>query len=48
MIATVIVGIILAAVVFFAIRSMVKRRKDGCSCGCEGCRGCSKSAIRSK
>lgn len=35
---TVIVGLIIAAIVVFAIVSVVKqRKKGGCSCGCEGC-----------
>ncbi|MBR0366666.1 MAG: FeoB-associated Cys-rich membrane protein [Clostridia bacterium] len=46
MVATVIVGIILAVIVFCAIRSIIKRRKGGCGCGCEGCSGCTKSAIK--
>ena len=28
------------AAVVFAIRGM-RRRKGGCGCGCEGCKGCS-------
>ncbi len=39
--ATAIVCIILAVIVFFAVRSIVKKRKSGgCGCGCSGCSGC--------
>ncbi|MBQ6322740.1 MAG: FeoB-associated Cys-rich membrane protein [Lachnospiraceae bacterium] len=40
---TLIVGAILILLVFFAIRNIVKNRKNGgCGCGCSGC-GSSKS-----
>lgn len=39
--ATAIVCIILAIIVFFAVRSIIKKRKSGgCGCGCSGCSGC--------
>lgn len=44
MIQTIIVGVILAATLFFAIRWLVRsiKGKGGCGCGCNGggCDGC--------
>ena len=31
--------VILAAAVALALRRVVKNRRKGCSCGCEGCSG---------
>ncbi len=32
---------VIAAAVFFAVRSLVRQRKrGGCGCGCSGCSGC--------
>ena len=46
--ATAIVCIILAIIVFFAVRSIIKKRKSGgCSCGCSGCSGCGIGSTKS-
>ena len=38
---TAVVCIILAVIVFFAVRSIIKKRKSGgCSCGCSDCSSC--------
>ncbi len=34
---TIVVLLLVAAVVFFAVRAMVRQKKRGCSCGCESC-----------
>ena len=41
-----ILVLILAAVVFLAVRKLVRDRKSGktCSCGCSGCTGCAGSS----
>ena len=41
-----ILVLILAAVVFLAVRKLVRDRKGGktCSCGCSGCTGCAGSS----
>lgn len=39
----VIVLSILAAAVFFSVRSLLKSRKSGCCGSCSGCRGCAHS-----
>ncbi|MDR0356764.1 MAG: FeoB-associated Cys-rich membrane protein [Clostridiales Family XIII bacterium] len=39
---TFFVLVITAAIVAFAIRSLIVRGKGGCSCGCEGCSGVAK------
>lgn len=32
---------VIAAAVFFAVRSLVRQKKrGGCGCGCSGCSGC--------
>lgn len=39
--ASIILLLVVAAMVFFLVRSKIKDRKQGkCSCGCEGCNGC--------
>ena len=39
--ASIILLLVVAAIVFFLIRSKIKERKQGaCGCGCEGCSGC--------
>ncbi|MBQ9720605.1 MAG: FeoB-associated Cys-rich membrane protein [Oscillospiraceae bacterium] len=40
---TLIAALVVILIVFFAVRSMVKKRKSGnCGCGCENCNaGCS-------
>ena len=46
--ASIVLLLILAAIVFFLIRSKISERKHGtCSCGC-GCAGCSGCASRKK
>jgi len=40
-IATIIIGAVLAVIVFFAIRSVIKSRKSG---GCSGCADCAMSS----
>ena len=48
--ASIVLLLILAAIVFFLIRSKIRERKHGtcsCSCGC-GCAGCSGCASRKK
>ena len=42
----IILLLILAAVVFLAIRKLVRDRRSGkaCSCGCSGCTGCAGSS----
>lgn len=32
----------LACVLYLAVRSVIRRKKSGCGCGCEGCPGCAK------
>ncbi len=40
-IASIMLLLVVAAIVFFLVRSKIKQRKQGsCGCGCEGCRGC--------
>lgn len=40
----VIILLIVALCIFFAVRSIVKqRKKGGCSCGCSGCNACPNS-----
>lgn len=41
-----ILVLILAAVVFLAVRKLVRDRRSGkaCSCGCSGCTGCAGSS----
>ena len=34
----------LAVIVFFIVRSKIKAKKSGNSCGCSGCSGCSACA----
>ena len=42
-IGTIVVGVVLAAIVFLAVRSIVKEKKKGqCSCGCN-CSSCAMS-----
>lgn len=36
----VIVILVLAVIVFFAVRAMWRRRKEGGCSGCSGCSGC--------
>lgn len=41
--ASIVLLLVVAAIVFFLIRSKIRERKQGscgCSCGCEGCSGC--------
>ncbi len=39
--ASIVLLLIVAAIVFFLIRSKIRERKSGtCSCGCNGCSGC--------
>ena len=39
--ASIVLLLVVAAIVFFLIRSKIKERKRGsCGCGCEGCSGC--------
>ena len=39
--ASIVLLLAVAAIVFFLIRSKIKERKQGsCGCGCEGCSGC--------
>ena len=39
--ASIVLLLVVAAIVFFLIRSKIKERKKGsCGCGCEGCSGC--------
>lgn len=39
--ASIVLLLVVAAIVFFLIRSKIKERKQGsCGCGCEGCSGC--------
>lgn len=41
MIATIVVGIVLACLFGLAIRSIIKQRKNGGCCGnCKSCHGC--------
>ena len=44
-IASIVLLLVVAAIVIFLIRSMIKERKHGtckcgCGCGCAGCSGC--------
>ncbi len=40
-IASIVLLLLVASIVFFLLRSRIKQRKQGsCGCGCEGCRGC--------
>lgn len=42
-IASIILLLVVAAIVFFLIRSKIKERRNGacgCGCGCAGCSGC--------
>ena len=37
---TIVVGLVLALIVFLAIRHLVKNKREGkssCGCGCQGC-----------
>ncbi len=46
--ASIVLLLILAAIVFFLIRSKIRERKHGtCGCGC-GCAGCSSCTARKK
>ncbi len=39
--ASLVLLFVVAAIVFFLLRSKIKQRKQGtCGCGCEGCSGC--------
>lgn len=39
--ASIILLLVVAAILFFLVRSKIKQRKKGaCGCGCEGCSGC--------
>ncbi len=41
--ASIVLLLVVAAIVFFLIRSKIRERKQGtcgCGCGCEGCSGC--------
>ena len=39
--ASIVLLLVVAAIVFFLIRSKIKERKQGSyGCGCEGCSGC--------
>lgn len=41
--ASLVLLLVVAAIVFFLVRSKMKERKQGacgCSCGCAGCSGC--------
>lgn len=39
--ASIVLGLLVAAIVFFLIRSRIRERKHGsCGCGCSGCSGC--------
>ncbi len=41
-IASIMLLIVVALIVFFIVRSKIKEKKQGkCSCGCSGCSGCS-------
>ena len=47
-IASMILLLVVAAIVFFLIRSKIRERKHGtCGCGC-GCSGCSSCTARKK
>ena len=39
-IASIMLLLVVAAIVFFLVRSKIKQRKQGSCGGCEGCRGC--------
>ncbi len=40
-IASIVLLLLVASIVFFLLRSRIKQRKQGsCGCGCEGCSGC--------
>ena len=36
----IVITVLIALSVFFALRRIVRMRKSGCSCGCSGCSGC--------
>ena len=39
--ASLVLLLVVAAIVFFLVRSKIKERKQGsCGCGCAGCSGC--------
>ena len=39
--ASLVLLLVVAAIVFFLVRSKLRQRKKGaCGCGCEGCSGC--------
>ncbi len=39
--ASIVLLLVVAAIVFFLVRSKIRQRKQGtCGCGCEGCSGC--------
>ena len=39
--ASLVLLLVVAAIVFFLVRSKIKERKQGsCDCGCAGCNGC--------
>ena len=39
--ASLVLLLVVATIVFFLVRSKIKQRKQGaCGCGCEGCSGC--------
>ncbi len=37
--ADIIVAALIAAILFFALRTVIKNKKKGCSCGCQNCPG---------
>ena len=40
--ASIVLLIVVALIVFFIVRNKIKEKKQGkCSCGCSGCSGCS-------
>ncbi|MBR1757610.1 MAG: FeoB-associated Cys-rich membrane protein [Lachnospiraceae bacterium] len=39
--ASLVLLLVVAAIIFFLVRSKLKKHKNGaCGCGCEGCSGC--------
>ena len=43
---TVIIGLILAGVVYLVVRKMIRDRREGKGCGCSGgCAGCSGASM---
>ena len=42
----IVLVVLLAAVIVFALRHTLKKKKQGgCRCGCAGCDGCEKAGI---